>query len=302
MFNDLCGKLKQNQKKDNISIMEKRRNIILLVLLGLVLLFLTLKNPQQFFKRQQTTPSRETYQLSNLQSDVESVINQYQPIVVSIAATRDIPVIRRCTLEPSFPFFEDPFFGDFGLRRRCVVENRRVETSGGTGFAIDSRGVILTNKHVVGDEQAEYSVLFNDGNETKVTEIYRDSDTDVALLRINRQLNRVAKLGDSGTLKVGQFVIAIGNALGEFKNSASFGIVSGLERTIVAGDQLGQEVQEFEKVIQTDAAINPGNSGGPLINLNGEVVAVNTAKANAENIGFAIPINDIKPIMQKFIR
>lgn len=294
--------VKQSQESKNKHDMERKNVILLIVILGLILAFFALRNPQQFFNRQQSLPSNNTYQLSNLQTDVESVVNQYQPIVVSIAATRDIPVIRRCTLEPSFPFFEDPFFGDFGIRRNCIVENRRVETSGGTGFAVDSRGVILTNKHVVGDEQAEYSVLFNDGKEEKVTEIYRDPNTDVALLRINRQLNQVAKLGDSNTLKVGQFVVAIGNALGEFKNSASFGIVSGLERTIVAGDQLGQEVQELEKVIQTDAAINPGNSGGPLINLNGEVVAMNTAKANAENIGFAIPINDIKPIMQRFIR
>lgn len=282
--------------------MDKTKSITILIL-GFILAVLLLFKPQSFFQNQPNQqPNNTFYQLTSLQSDVERVIKQYQPIVVSVVATKDIPVIRRCVLEPSFPFFEDPFFGDLGVRRRCEVENKRMETSGGTGFVIDAKGIILTNKHVVGDVEAEYTVLFNDGAEEKVTEIYRDPNTDIALLRISKNLNRVAKLGDSNTLKMGQFVIAIGNALGEFKNSASFGIVSGLERKIVAGDQLGQEVQELEKLIQTDAAINPGNSGGPLINLNGEVVAINTAKAQAENIGFALPVNEVKPILQKFIQ
>ena len=281
--------------------MQNTKNIIIVLLLGL-LVFLLFK-PQSLFQNTQPIPSNKTYQLSAMQSDVEKIVEEYQPVVVSIVATKDVPVIKRCIPEPGMPFFEDPFFGDLGITRRCIVENEQVETSGGTGFAVDSQGIILTNRHVVGDPEAEYTVLFNDETEEKVINIFRDPNSDVALVKINRSIGKVANLGDSNRAKPGQFVVAIGNALGEFSNTTSFGIISGLDRTIIAGDQTGAGVEKLGKVIQTDAAINPGNSGGPLININGEVIAMNTAKADAaENIGFAIPINSIKPIIQNFVR
>lgn len=281
--------------------MRNSKNIIILFLLGTIAFLLV--NPQSLFHNTQPSRPNNTHQLTSVQSDIENVVEEHQPIVVSIVATKDIPVIKRCIPAEGVPFFEDPFFGDLGIARRCIVENEQVETSGGTGFIVDAQGIILTNKHVVGDEQAEYTVLFNDEREELVTQIYRDPNSDVALLKINRQLNKVAKLGDSDNLRVGRFVIAIGNALGEFTNSASLGIVSGLNRTIVAEDSAGENVEELERVIQTDAAINPGNSGGPLLNLQGEVIGMNTAQAQqAENIGFAIPINAIKPIIQNFTR
>lgn len=173
----------------------------------------------------------------------------------------------------------------------------------GTGFIISENGLILTNKHVVSDDSLEYSVITNDNKEYKVEKIYRDPSNDLAIVKINASGLKPLELGDSSTLQVGQFVIAIGNALGEFNNTVTTGVVSGLGRGIVAGDTLGGSVEQLENVIQTDAAINQGNSGGPLLNSGGQVIGINTAVSqNAQNIGFAIPVNVAKPIIDEFNR
>lgn len=164
----------------------------------------------------------------------------------------------------------------------------------GSGFVI-AGGLVVTNRHVVADSQAEFSVI--DSNDTKyeVTNIYRDPSNDLAILQVKNLAAPALVLGDSDQLRVGQGVIAIGTALGEFRHTVTTGVVSGLGRGVTALDGVVGQFEALEGVIQTDAAINPGNSGGPLLNGDGEVIGVNVAvSATAQNIGFAIPINVVK--------
>jgi serine protease Do len=169
---------------------------------------------------------------------------------------------------------------------------RSIETGAGTGIILSEDGLILTNKHVV-PENSTFSVFTADGKEHEARVVARDPLNDIAFLRIDARGLKPAEIGDSSSIEVGQKVVAIGNALGRFKNTATEGIVSGLGRPITAGSEEGTE--DLVNLIQTDAAINPGNSGGPLVNLSGQVIGVNTAIAgNAQNIGFAIPINEVK--------
>ncbi len=172
------------------------------------------------------------------------------------------------------------------------------EVGGGTGFIISSDGMILTNKHVVLDKEAEYTVLTNDGKKFPAKVLARDPTQDLAIIKIEGNDFPVVKLGNSDNLQIGQTVITIGNVLGEFRNSVSVGVISGLGRTISASG--GGFYETLEDVIQTDAAINPGNSGGPLLNLKGEVIGINTAMAlEAENIGFSLPINKAKKAIEQ---
>lgn len=171
----------------------------------------------------------------------------------------------------------------------------------GSGFIVSSDGLIITNKHVVSQENVEYKVVTKDGKEYSVEEIKKDPVNDVAIIRINASGLKPVELGDSENLKVGQFVIAIGTALGEFRHTVTTGVISGLGRGIVAGSAFEGYVERIDDVIQTDAAINPGNSGGPLLNSAGQVIGVNVAVAQgAENIGFAIPIKVVKEGLDQF--
>jgi serine protease Do len=188
-----------------------------------------------------------------------------------------------------------------------------IEVGGGTGFIISEQGMILTNKHVVLDKKADYTVLTNDGRKFPAKVLARDPFQDLAILKIEKEEKidnqgglfsesfPVVQLGDSSKLQIGQTVIAIGNALGEFRNTISVGVISGLGRTITASGLYIKET--LEDVIQTDAAINKGNSGGPLLNSKGEVIGINTAMVQgAQSIGFAISINkakkDIKQVQE----
>jgi len=160
---------------------------------------------------------------------------------------------------------------------------------------------VVTNKHVVSNSNAEYKVVTSEDEEFEVSKIYRDPVNDLAILQIEGGRLSSLVLGDSDSLKVGQFVIAIGTALGEFRHTVTTGVVSGLGRGIDASSGLGGLVESLDNVIQTDAAINPGNSGGPLLNSSGQVIGVNVAVAGgAENIGFAIPINVLKESLDNF--
>ncbi len=173
-------------------------------------------------------------------------------------------------------------------------ETGYITVGSGTGFFVSADGMILTNKHVASDPDYHYTVITNNGEEHEATLLARDVFLDIALLDIEGENYPTVTLADSSAVRVGETVIAIGNPLGEFPNSVTKGIISGLNRTIMAGDGLG-EVETIREAIQTDAAINEGNSGGPLINLSGEVVGINTAIAfDGQSLGFAIPINEAK--------
>ncbi len=166
----------------------------------------------------------------------------------------------------------------------------------GTGFAVAS-DKIITNRHVVNSTNVSYMIVDNDGNEFEVVNILRDDFNDLALIEVKDGNFTPLTLGDSDMIKVGQTVVAIGNALGRFTNTVTKGVISGIGRGITAGSSFGS-YQQLDNVIQTDAALNPGNSGGPLFNLSGEVIGVNVAVGQgSENIGFAIPVNAAKDLI-----
>ncbi|KKQ24763.1 MAG: hypothetical protein US40_C0001G0016 [Candidatus Roizmanbacteria bacterium GW2011_GWC2_37_13] len=185
---------------------------------------------------------------------------------------------------------------------RIPGKTEKIEKNIGSGFIIGD-GLIITNKHVVSETDATYQVLTNDKKKYNVEKIYRDPLNDLAILKITIVPNSLKslKLGDSDNLKLGQLVIAIGTPLGEFTNTVTSGIISGLGRGITAGSPYEEFVEKLDNVIQTDAAINPGNSGGPLLNSKGEVIGVNAAIAQSgQNIGFAIPVNVVKNLIENF--
>lgn len=234
-------------------------------------------------------------QISQEEAIVKAVEN-VAPAVVNIIGTKDIKILEKYWIYP----FEDFPFQVPEYRER--IEKQEI---GGTGFLVSKDGMILTNKHVVLDGEADYTVFTNDGKSYPAKVLARDSFQDLAIIKIDQEKIvddqglfvlksfPVVILGNSEKLKIGQTVIAIGNVLGEFRNSVSVGVISGLGRTITASG--GGLVETIEDAIQTDAAINKGNSGGPLLNLKGEVIGINTAMVQeAQSIGFAIPINKAK--------
>ncbi len=172
----------------------------------------------------------------------------------------------------------------------------------GSGFIFDSNGWILTNRHVVNGAQ-KLTVQLQDTRSFDATLYGIDTLTDLAIIKINATGLPTAPIGSSADLQAGQVAIAIGNPLGNFENTVTTGVVSGLGRQIRAGDATSTSSEQLNNLIQTDAAINPGNSGGPLINSAGEVIGVNTAvNANAQGIGFSIPIDVAKPILQQALK
>lgn len=233
------------------------------------------------------------------ESAVINAVEKVSPSVVSIIVSKDLPKIEQYYSQPFGSDLFRQFFGDsfdFGPQIPQYRQNgtEKTEIGGGTGFVLTSDGIIVTNKHVVIDEQADYTVLMNNEKKYPAKVLARDTVSDMAVLKIEEKNLPVVELGDSSKLKVGQNVIAIGNALGEFRNTVSTGVISGLSRSITAGGG-GIGSENLSGVIQTDASINPGNSGGPLLNIAGQVIGINTAIAQgAQNIGFAIPINEVK--------
>ena len=182
-----------------------------------------------------------------------------------------------------------------------ITEERKEKVGSGTGFLISADGLLLTNKHVIQVDdasKAEYKVILQNGKQYYAQLIGKDPLNDLAILKIFDKNLPFVELGDSDKLTPGMSVIAIGNALGVYQNSVTKGIVSGLNRDIIASDQAGSP-ENLGNVIQTDAEINFGNSGGPLIDLNGKLVGINVAvDASGSSIGFAIAVNDAKPVIK----
>ncbi len=242
----------------------------------------------------------QTMTTVNDESAVVKAVEKVSPAVVSIIVSKDLPKVEQYYGDPfGSDFFRD-FFGDsfggmdFGFPQYRQNGTEKREIGGGTGFIISADGYIVTNKHVVSDPEAEYTVLMNNEKKYTAKVLARDTMNDLAVIKVEAKDLPVVELGDSSGIKVGQSVIAIGNALGEFRNTVSTGVISGLARSIIAGGS-GTGAEQLVGVIQTDAAINSGNSGGPLLNLAGQVIGINTAVAQgAQSIGFAIPINEVK--------
>lgn len=213
-------------------------------------------------------------------------VNRVQAATVNIVISKDVSQLFNQTGPDTF------FFGGEPYRLSEPSGPRIQEVGGGSGFIITSDGLIATNKHVVADSAAQYSVILSDGRRFAAKVIATDPFIDAAFIKINTQNLPVVTLGDSDKVITGQTVIAIGYSLGEYQNTVTKGIISGIKRRITA------EGETLDETIQTDAAINPGNSGGPLINLKSEVIGMNTAiNQQGQSVGFAIPINNIKQII-----
>lgn len=216
-----------------------------------------------------------------------AVVERVTPAVVSIVVKQPRGAVRGngTALFGGSLYFSQP------LDDEAAAE--LVEVSSGTGFFVTSDGYVLTNRHVVDEEEASLVVVNNDGEELPATIVDIDPLQDIAVLRVEGEDFPTVTMGDSDAIRIGQTVIAIGNTLSEFRNTVTKGVVSGINRRVTAGDAYNAEV--IEQAIQTDAAINPGNSGGPLINLLGEVIGINTAVSfQGESVAFAIPINEAK--------
>ena len=220
------------------------------------------------------------------EAQVIKTIKKVLPAVVSITISKYLTVFEN-------PFRPSPFgFEDFFA---VPKGKKKVKVGGGSGFIVDKSGVILTNRHVVIDPQAEYVAVLNNKKKCKIKVLARDQINDIAIIKVDEKNLPILELGDSSKLELGQRTIAIGNTLGNFENTVSTGVVSGLSRKIKAVDVLEQKIQNLKGLVQTDAAINPGNSGGPLVDSQGRVIGINAAMVfGAENVGFAIPINAAK--------
>jgi serine protease Do len=241
-------------------------------------------------RREQVVAKSEDQQL-------QDAVAAVTPAVVSIVESQEVPKLQ-VTYEN--PFGNDPYFQGFGVEVPVYqqIGTTTQEIGAGTGFLVRSNGYIITNKHVVPDVNATYTVLLSNGKQKNGTVVWRSSSEDLAVVKISGSGFTSVSLGDSSALNLGESVFAVGNALGQYNNSVSVGVISGLNRTIQAANESGQ-VETLTGVIQTDAAINPGNSGGPLVDLNGDVVAVNVATAEgSQSIGFSIPISEVESALK----
>lgn len=231
---------------------------------------------------------------------ITSSVEKASPAVVSIVITKDMPVLEEYYETFNSPF-DELFFGgrNFNFKipkMRESGETEKKEIGGGSGFIVSEDGYIITNKHVVDEKDADYTVFTNDGEKYDAKVIDQDALNDIAILKIEKSNLPFLEFEDSEKLKPGQTAIAIGNPLLEFQNSVSVGVISGLSRQITASTSFFGKSEQLDNVIQTDAAINPGNSGGPLLNINGNVIGVNVAVGSGENLGFSIPSNEVKAI------
>jgi len=259
--------------------MKKPKKILIILAILFIILISTLGGAMtnRWFSPQEnnTTSQIVEQKILNEESVVIDIVERISPAVVTVGISK--------------------------TQKINIFNSQKIEQDIGSGFVVDKNGLVITNKHVVTDRQAKYRVVTADNETYEVAKIYRDPTNDLAILKIDTNDLPMAALGDSSNLKVGQFVIAIGTALGEFRHTVTTGVISGLGRGITAGSPFEGYIEQLDNVIQTDAAINLGNSGGPLLNSLGQVIGVNVAVAQgAQNIGFAIPINTVKDMLQNF--
>lgn len=278
----------------------------LLVLLVVLILFLGLWS----FAANYAPHFAELFHLPQL--GVSTVSNQPVKVVTEESVTVDavknvgpsvVTVVEQAAPQSSQSFNLGPF-SIFGVPDQGQQSNEPQAI--GSGFIVSTDGMIVTNKHVVGDTSGKYQVITANNKQYDVQKIFRDPINDLAIIKIDPSQNvgntlKPVTLGSSDNLQVGQFVIAIGTALGEFRNTVTTGVVSGLGRGITAGDEFQGFTEQLNNVIQTSAAINPGNSGGPLLNSSGQVIGINTAVSQAgQNIGFALPVSTVKDSLNNF--
>ncbi|MCR4329394.1 MAG: trypsin-like peptidase domain-containing protein [Candidatus Roizmanbacteria bacterium] len=245
----------------------------------------------QISNEQQNVPEGKVIVTSE-ESAIVKAVDHALPSVVTVAIKKTVTQ-NIYSIDPFNPFAQP----------NVQPQQQKVEGNIGSGFVIDKNGVIITNKHVVADTEATYTIITNANKTYVVDKILRDPLNDLAIIKITpKEPLDPLQLADSGALKLGQLAIAIGTPLGEFKNTVTSGIVSGLGRGITAGSAYEGYVERLDNVIQTDAAISPGNSGGPLLNSSGLVIGINTAVSQqGQNIGFAIPSNVIRELLSNYI-
>ena len=226
-------------------------------------------------------------------SPIIQVAKRVCPSVVTVIISKDLPKIEGFYFSP---------FGERGfvIPRTKKGKKEKTKIGGGSAFIVSNNGYILTSQHVVADPEADYTVILEPTKRYPAKVISRDPISDIAILKIKGKNFPFLELGDSDKIELGQEVLAVGNPLGEFHDTISAGIVSGLSRFISAYSSFSQETARLKGLIQTDAAINPGNSGGPLMDIEGKAIGINTAVVmGAQNLGFAIPINYAKKDLQE---
>ncbi|MDQ5886513.1 MAG: serine protease Do [Patescibacteria group bacterium] len=274
-----------NNHRRSINLSKTGAQKLILILLCLVAGFFGGMLGSSGIRQKDNTTNVQRQIISNESQLINQIVKDVGPSVVSVNVTSASG--------------RSSFFGQ-----------NQAQQSAGTGVILNSEGVIITNRHVVPAETSSVSVTLSDGTTLDDVDVIgrtNDSDSlDVAFLKVNDAKGKTlqpAKLADSSKVQVGDKVVAIGNALGQFQNTVTSGIISGYGRSVDAGDESGMTSETLQNLFQTDASINPGNSGGPLVNMNSEVIAINTAVAgNAENIGFAIPINDIQGLINSVLK
>ena len=225
-------------------------------------------------------------------SPIVEVAKKVCPAVITIVISKDLPKVEG--------FYFLPFGGQELVIPKFEKGKEKTRIGGGSGFTVSPDGYVITSSHVVADPEADYTVILEPTKRYPAKVISRDPISDISILKINAKDLPYLELGDSDKIELGEEVVAVGNALGEFHDTVSSGIISGMSRAITAFSGLTNRTAQLRGLIQTDAAINPGNSGGPLVNMEGRVIGINTAMVmGAQNIGFAIPINYAKKDLEE---
>lgn len=273
---------------------KKRRLIASLVVLNLAVAVaiqaLGSAAPRSAEAGQKPTAPKPVAPISEEERIIQAIART-SPAVVSIVISKEV-------LSP-----EVLIFNADGTVTRQEPEKKIEEVGRGTGFLISADGTIATNRHVGGDRQASYDVILSDERHFPARILDIDPVNDLALLKIDADKLPSLTLETDDRLRIGQTVIAIGNALGKYSNTVTRGILSGVERSLEASNELTGVLEQLEDILQTDAAINEGNSGGPLINLDGRVIGVNTAvDRGGEGLGFAIPVSELRKVLASYAR